>query len=126
MLFVIICSAEKWSNYVAQKDTHEEKSLTDSDINKEDNQSEDDYSILDFDGSLIFNFLYDEDEDVSSVRPASSVTSIESQYSAVVLNENYEDHLYNFDRRDSDPSFSQSGSERKPSRSISKTYTSFA
>ncbi|XP_063927085.1 cilia- and flagella-associated protein 61-like isoform X2 [Zophobas morio] len=62
---------------------------------EEDNISDDDFSLVNLSSSLILNFLYEEEDISEHMSPTGSATSIESHFSAVVLNEEYEDHLYN-------------------------------
>lgn len=64
----------------------------------QDNMSEDEFSLVNLSSSLIFNFLYEDEDTSDHLMLAESETSIESHFSAVVLNEEYEDHLYNSDR----------------------------
>ncbi|EFA04891.2 Uncharacterized protein C20orf26-like Protein [Tribolium castaneum] len=88
-------STERLSNTSLQEETREESAAEQDD---QDNVSDDEFSLVNLSSSLIFNFLYEEDETSDHFFMSESETSIESHFSAVVLNEEYEDHLYNADR----------------------------
>ncbi|RZB94437.1 hypothetical protein BDFB_012732, partial [Asbolus verrucosus] len=87
---------ERLSSYYIQEEANEESM---AETEEGDNTSEDEFSLLNLSSSLILNYLYDDDAAGSEPLPFSeSDTSIESHFSAVVLNEEYQDHLYNADK----------------------------
>lgn len=64
--------------------------------------------------SLILNlkFLYDEEQDLFPDR-STSVSSIESSFSVVILNEGYESHLFAFEKGGDTSLYDEKSARRK-------------
>lgn len=101
-------STERLSSISLNEEAREEATLEQE---EQENFSDDDFSLVNLSSSLILNFLYD-DEESEHMLFTESETSIESHFSAVVLNEEYEDHLYNADK----PEIGYGEADKRPSR----------